>query len=91
MTNTLTHPDATPSTRAFDPPLEQLAGRVTGPVLAGTDPCVPQEVATFNLAVTHRPTVVVGQPAQQPAEIEPTPRGLRALPQQDESQVASGG
>ena len=40
--------------------LADLRDRVAGPVLAGTDPRVPAEVATFNLATTHRPTVVVG-------------------------------
>ncbi len=40
--------------------LTDLRGRVAGPVLAGDDPRVPAEVATFNLATTHRPTVVVG-------------------------------
>lgn len=40
--------------------LAALRDRVTGPVLAGDDPRVPAEVATFNLATTHRPTVVVG-------------------------------
>lgn len=44
----------------FDPPLSALADRVLGPVLAGDDPRAADEVATFNLAVTHRPTVVVG-------------------------------
>jgi hypothetical protein len=41
-------------------PLGDLARRVTGPVYAGDDPRTPEEVATFNLAVTHRPAVVVG-------------------------------
>lgn len=48
------------SSAPFDPPLAALARRVTGPVLAGDDPRVAQEVATFNLAMTHRPAVVVG-------------------------------
>ncbi|MGN6576214.1 MAG: FAD-binding protein [Nocardioides sp.] len=40
--------------------LTDLRARVTGPVMDGTDPAVPAEVATFNLATTHRPAVVVG-------------------------------
>jgi FAD/FMN-containing dehydrogenase len=62
MTNTLTdvEPPA-PAGRTFDPPLEDLVRRVAGPVLAGDDDSrVAEEVATFNLAVTHRPAVVVG-------------------------------
>jgi FAD/FMN-containing dehydrogenase len=61
MTNALT--DVEPPIRAgrsFDPPLEELVRRVAGPVLAGDDPRVAAEVATFNLAVSHRPAVVVG-------------------------------
>ncbi len=37
-----------------------LAAAVTGPVLRAGDPGHVAEVATFNLAVTHRPSVVVG-------------------------------
>lgn len=48
------------TTDHFDPPLSALADRVVGPVLAGDDPRVAEEVATFNTAVTHRPAVVVG-------------------------------
>jgi FAD/FMN-containing dehydrogenase len=61
MTNTLTDVESPASARrAYDPPLEDLARRVAGLVLAGDDPRVAEEVATFNLAITHRPAVVVG-------------------------------
>lgn len=40
--------------------LESLAATVRGPVLAGDHPLAAGESATFNLAVTHRPAVVVG-------------------------------
>lgn len=40
--------------------LESLAATVRGPVLAGDDPRAGDEITTFNLAVTHRPAVVVG-------------------------------
>jgi hypothetical protein len=40
--------------------LTDLDARVIGPVLAGSDPAAADEVATFNLAVVHRPAVVVG-------------------------------
>ncbi len=40
--------------------LEELAATVRGPVLAGHDPAAAGEITTFNLAVTHRPAVVVG-------------------------------
>ena len=40
--------------------VSDLAARVRGPVLRGDDPDVAAEVATFNLAVTHHPAVVVG-------------------------------
>ncbi|HEX6236389.1 MAG TPA: FAD-binding oxidoreductase [Acidimicrobiales bacterium] len=40
--------------------LESLAATVRGPVLAGDDPRAADEITTFNLAVTHRPAVVVG-------------------------------
>ncbi|MFZ2013265.1 MAG: FAD-binding oxidoreductase [Nocardioides sp.] len=38
----------------------ELAAAVTGPVLTADHPGLAAEVATFNLAVTHRPVVVVG-------------------------------
>lgn len=61
MTDTLITTTATTRRRArFDPPMEELVDRVAGLVLAGDDPRVPGEVGTFNLAVTHRPDVVVG-------------------------------
>jgi FAD/FMN-containing dehydrogenase len=61
MTNTLTDVELpAPAGRSFDPPLEDLVRRVAGPVLARDDPRVAEEVATFNLAFTHRPAVVVG-------------------------------
>jgi hypothetical protein len=41
-------------------PLDDLATRVAGPVLAGDDPRVPAEVAAFNLTHTPRPAAVVG-------------------------------
>ena len=40
--------------------LDDLDARVIGPVLAGSDPDAAAEAATFNLAVVHRPAVVVG-------------------------------
>jgi FAD/FMN-containing dehydrogenase len=58
MTNTTI--DTTAAAAAFDPPLADLARRVDGPVLAGDDPASGHEVATFNLAILHRPAVVVG-------------------------------
>jgi len=61
MTNTLTDVGfPAPTGGRFDPSLDDLARRVAGPVLAGDDPGVAEEVATFNLAFTHRPAVVVG-------------------------------
>src|SRR5215208_3330272 len=44
----------------LDLPLDELARQVAGPVYAGDDPRAPDEVATFNLAMVHRPAVVVG-------------------------------
>lgn len=41
-------------------PLADLVRRVAGPVFAADDPRAAEEAATFNLAVTHRPAVVVG-------------------------------
>jgi len=58
MTNTTL--DESPAIAQYDPSLDELAGRVAGPVFAGDDPRAPDEVATFNLAMTHRPAVVVG-------------------------------
>jgi FAD/FMN-containing dehydrogenase len=52
--------EALVSSTPFDPPLTALAQRVTGAVLTGDDPRAAEEVATFNLAMTHRPRVVVG-------------------------------
>jgi hypothetical protein len=49
-----------PGVRARLDGLDRLAAEVVGPVLAGDDPRVPEEVATFNLALVHRPAVVVG-------------------------------
>lgn len=40
--------------------LDALAAAVAGPVLVGDDPRAADEITTFNLAVTHRPAVVVG-------------------------------
>ena len=40
--------------------LAALADAVAGPVLPGAHPDVAAEVATFNLAVTHHPALVVG-------------------------------
>ena len=59
MTTTIDQ-DVPATTTPFDPPLAALARGVNGPVLAGDDPQVAEEVATFNLAMTHRPAVVVG-------------------------------
>lgn len=50
--------DHTPVPTTYD--ITRLAARVAGPVLTGDQPGVAEEVATFNLAVTHRPAVVVG-------------------------------
>ncbi len=44
----------------FDPSFAALAEHVAGPVLAAADPRAADEVSTFNLAITHRPAVVVG-------------------------------
>lgn len=41
-------------------PSGDLAGRVAGPVFDGADPAAAPETAGFNLAVTHRPALVVG-------------------------------
>lgn len=60
MTNTITAGDATRAATEYYLPLDVLVRQVAGPVLAGDDPEVPAEVATFNLAFTHRPAVVVG-------------------------------
>jgi hypothetical protein len=40
--------------------IDDLRALVAGPVLIGTDERAAGETATFNLAVTHRPSVVVG-------------------------------
>jgi hypothetical protein len=48
------------TTGRFDPPFAVLAEQVAGPVLAAADPRAADEVSTFNLAITHRPAVVVG-------------------------------
>jgi hypothetical protein len=50
---------------ALDPPLDELARQVAGPVYAGDDPRAPDEIATFNLAMVHRPSVVVGATSAQ--------------------------
>lgn len=42
------------------PPLDALAAVVLGPVYAGQDVRAVEETATYNLAVQHRPAVVVG-------------------------------
>ena len=60
MTFTNIYTEPTQTVARFDPPLEALANDVAGPALAGDDPRVPEEVATFNLAMAHHPTVVVG-------------------------------
>lgn len=65
MTDTLI-PTAT-SARAFDPPLADLVDQVRGPVLTAADPGLAAEVATFNLAIAHRPAVAVG--ATGPADV----------------------
>ena len=54
---TITTAPTTPSTAAD---LAALRRSVRGPVLTRDDAGLPTEVATFNLAVTHRPAVVVG-------------------------------
>ena len=64
MTTTISQ-QARTGAAPFDAPLDELARRVTGPVLAGDDPRVAEEVATFNLAITHRPAVVVGATSAQ--------------------------
>lgn len=45
--------------------LDELAAAVRGPVLAGDHPDAAGEITTFNLAVTHRPAVVVGATSAQ--------------------------
>jgi hypothetical protein len=60
MTTTITAGAGARAAAQFDPPLEVLADQVAGPVLAADDPRVPDEVATFNLAMSHRPAVAVG-------------------------------
>ncbi len=52
MTTTFAHPAAAA--------LAELDDLVIGPVLDGSDPAAQQEAATFNVAVVHRPVVVVG-------------------------------
>src|SRR3954468_5772708 len=49
---------------AMTPPdrsaIDQLRKQVDGPVLAAGEPGLPEEVAGFQLAVTHQPAVAVG-------------------------------
>jgi FAD/FMN-containing dehydrogenase len=44
----------------FSPDLDLLDDAVIGPVLPGDAAAAAAEIATFNLAITHRPEVVVG-------------------------------
>jgi FAD/FMN-containing dehydrogenase len=62
MTNTTIDaaPALEPGGPHHDPPLADLAAAVAGPVLAGDAPDAAGEVSTFNVAITHRPAVVVG-------------------------------
>jgi hypothetical protein len=52
--------DETQRAGVTDEMLAELRALVDGPVLSGTDEAAPAETATFNLAVAHRPDVVVG-------------------------------
>ncbi|MGA8247998.1 MAG: FAD-binding protein, partial [Nocardioides sp.] len=54
-----------PISTESDLDLAALADDVSGPVLSGLHPDAAAEVATFNLAVTHRPAVVVGATSAQ--------------------------
>lgn len=45
--------------------LDELAATVRGPVLAGDHPDAAGDITTFNLAVSHRPAVVVGATSAQ--------------------------
>ncbi len=58
MTTTPTRPGH-PRPAAADHGLDELRRSLTGPVLVPGDPGYDEEVATFNLAVRHRPEVVV--------------------------------
>jgi FAD/FMN-containing dehydrogenase len=56
------------SGRDSDPDIAALANQVTGPVLTPGDASYTAECATYNLAVTHHPAVVVG--ASGPADVQ---------------------
>jgi hypothetical protein len=59
-------PTATDSVVAGPPlAIDDLAREVSGPVLSGDDPTAAAEITTFNLAVTHSPSVVVGATSAQ--------------------------
>jgi FAD/FMN-containing dehydrogenase len=60
--------------------LTDLAARVAGPVLPGDHPDVDVEVATFNLAVRHRPAVVVGATSAEDVAAAVGWAALRGLP-----------
>jgi hypothetical protein len=60
--------------------LDSLAASVRGPVLAGDDPRAAGEITTFNLAVTHRPAVVVGATSAEDVAAAVTFAAERGLP-----------
>lgn len=73
----MTNPISTGTTRAD---LDALAATVRGPVLAGDDPRLADEVATFNLAITHRPAVAVGATCAEDVAAAVTWAGRHRLP-----------
>lgn len=60
--------------------LDDLAAAVRGPVLAGDHPGAAGEITTFNLAVTHRPAVVVGATSAEDVAAAVTWAAQRRLP-----------
>jgi FAD/FMN-containing dehydrogenase len=62
------------------PDIDSLDDRVVGPVLTGGDPAVTTEVATFNLAVTHRPHIVVGAACSEDVAEAVRWAGINRLP-----------
>ncbi len=60
--------------------LEELRALVAGPVLAGTDQAAASETATFNLAITHRPEVIVGATCADDVAAAVTWAGRHGLP-----------
>lgn len=64
MSTLTTGPDRSPAPVAADA-LDALRDQVAGPVLDGTTAEAAAEAATFNVAVVHRPAVVVGATSAQ--------------------------